>query len=143
MRSLAELLEDARLAKSAQALKNQKTSEVLSTRTTRVLEAIHEATSSPALVASMAAHSTDDTEEIATKIIEKVVDVMLDDVGEFINICTQRGLTKTRIRKAVSTINAALALTTSTDYEVQLKEVAAYMQQHPEMYDTLGVLFKQ
>lgn len=80
----------------------------------------------------------DVAKKIADQITEGVCESILNPVNDFVDICRARGMTGTRIKSTVVTLNKVFALTTSTEYEEQLQAVALYMSQNQNLYDDIG-----
>lgn len=116
-------------------------------RVNRVREAVVEVVNSSAFTLS-ALNNLQDADEsrvqsFANEVAEKVAVVVTDPKIEFLDACRNRGLVPSQIRRAVKLVNEVYGLTTSEDYEEQLKAVAEYVQTRPHLYDEFaGVLTK-
>ena len=80
--------------------------------------------------------------ETAKKIADQITDglcgSMLNPTNDFLDVCHARGMTETRIKRTVSTLNKVFELTASEDYEEQLQAVALYMNSNQSLYDDIA-----
>lgn len=116
---------------------------VLKNKAERVKSAVQEVVSSEAFDLSWLDAETKQeslptkTEQVVDKITNEVCKVVLNPVNDFIDICKARGMTNTRIKKAVGTMNSIFELTDSEEYEAQLEAVANYMENNQNLYDDI------
>lgn len=86
--------------------------------------------------------ATNQTPEVAKKIADQITegvcDSILNPVNDFIDICHARGMTDTRIKKTVVTLNQVFELTPATEYEEQLQAVSLYMSRNQNLYDDIA-----
>lgn len=78
--------------------------------------------------------------KVVQDISEGVSDAYMNPVNKFIDACKARGMELLRIQFVVEKINELFTLTDSDVYEDQLEAVALYMEQHPSLYDDIGLL---
>jgi len=119
--------------------------EVLKTKAERVKSAVQEVVGSEVFDLSWLDTETKQgdlptkTEQVVDRITNEVCKSVLNPVNDFLDICKARGMTATRIKRAVGTMNSVFELTDSDEYEAQLEAVALYMESNQNLYDDIAI----
>lgn len=132
MSKLAELRARANNTKEVQAQR--------AVRISNVIRDVVKDSSSELYKSSIIPKSTVEVNQFVERMTTAVCDVVSNPVNTFLDTLQARGLSATRIVKIVSRLNEVFMLTTSEDYEQQLRAVAAYLESNPHLYDEMGLL---